>query len=287
MVVVRERVVVRNRVGRLVGTGEEITGGTAPQGRVWQGQAWHGMAWHGRAPAAAHPSPAHATPPVTAHATPPAHANPPAHHASTPRTFKRRDGTAAGAGSLPQPSEKDVWPPGGACRRVVERSVMTLPQFWLEPFAKALLKRREWRRKGGGEVTAGGWEAAFSEDVWECRERIFGKGAGVQATTGKGNRSSAHTSEAPAHTSGDGSAISGEDSELGARVRVRARARARMRAGLREKGEWCTMLVTPPRRSAAPLRRAARGSSARCTGARRACGADERSFDGVGGGSVP
>jgi len=32
----------------------------------------------------------------------------------------------------------EEWPPGGACRRVVGRSVITLPQFWSEPLAYAL-----------------------------------------------------------------------------------------------------------------------------------------------------
>ena len=31
-----------------------------------------------------------------------------------------------------------LWPPGGAWSRVVGLSVMTLPQFWSEPLAKAL-----------------------------------------------------------------------------------------------------------------------------------------------------
>ena len=36
------------------------------------------------------------------------------------------------------PKQMLLWPPGGAWRRVVGRSVMTLPQFWSEPLAKAL-----------------------------------------------------------------------------------------------------------------------------------------------------
>jgi hypothetical protein len=37
-----------------------------------------------------------------------------------------------------QPREKEDLPPGAACTRVVGRSVMVLPQFWLEPLAKEL-----------------------------------------------------------------------------------------------------------------------------------------------------
>eukprot|EP00632_Arachnochrysis_sp_CCMP2950_P007159 CAMPEP_0185706714 /NCGR_PEP_ID=MMETSP1164-20130828/22370_1 /TAXON_ID=1104430 /ORGANISM="Chrysoreinhardia sp, Strain CCMP2950" /LENGTH=154 /DNA_ID=CAMNT_0028374127 /DNA_START=224 /DNA_END=685 /DNA_ORIENTATION=+ len=37
-------------------------------------------------------------------------------------------------------SEIDDAPPGGAWSRVVERSVMTLPQFWFAPLANALLE---------------------------------------------------------------------------------------------------------------------------------------------------
>jgi hypothetical protein len=33
---------------------------------------------------------------------------------------------------------KDDFPPGGAWIRVVERPVITFPQFWLLPFANAL-----------------------------------------------------------------------------------------------------------------------------------------------------
>ena len=36
------------------------------------------------------------------------------------------------------PKQMLLWPPGGAWSRVVGRSVMTLPQFWSEPLAKAL-----------------------------------------------------------------------------------------------------------------------------------------------------
>mmetsp|Transcript_39201 Transcript_39201/g.110816 ORF Transcript_39201/g.110816 Transcript_39201/m.110816 type:complete len:239 (-) Transcript_39201:18-734(-) len=42
--------------------------------------------------------------------------------------------TATPAGSNARLS--DEFPPGGACRPVVERSVITLPQFWLLPCAK-------------------------------------------------------------------------------------------------------------------------------------------------------
>ena len=46
-----------------------------------------------------------------------------------------------GAGASPpkvRPQPKEEAPPGGAWRRVVERSVRTLPQFWLAPLEKAL-----------------------------------------------------------------------------------------------------------------------------------------------------
>ena len=42
----------------------------------------------------------------------------------------------------PPPPKADE-PPGGACRRVVERSEMKLPLFWLAPLAKALLPCEE------------------------------------------------------------------------------------------------------------------------------------------------
>merc|ERR1719240_1787235 len=45
-----------------------------------------------------------------------------------------------GGGALSSPKLIDVWPPGGACKRVDERSVMTLPQFWFAPLAYALLE---------------------------------------------------------------------------------------------------------------------------------------------------
>jgi hypothetical protein len=37
---------------------------------------------------------------------------------------------------------KVIWetPPGGAWRRVLDRSVITLPQFWLLPFENLLLE---------------------------------------------------------------------------------------------------------------------------------------------------
>jgi len=41
---------------------------------------------------------------------------------------------------LSLPKEIWEWPPGGAWMRVVGRSVMPLPQFWSDPFAKALLE---------------------------------------------------------------------------------------------------------------------------------------------------
>ena len=44
---------------------------------------------------------------------------------------------AAGA-SIPPPKQIWLCPPGGACTRVVGRSVMPLPQFWSDPFANAL-----------------------------------------------------------------------------------------------------------------------------------------------------
>ena len=37
------------------------------------------------------------------------------------------------------PNDIDDAPPGGACVRVVRRSVSTLLQFWSNPFANALL----------------------------------------------------------------------------------------------------------------------------------------------------
>ena len=45
---------------------------------------------------------------------------------------------AAGAGHPKMREPAWEVPPGGAWRRVVGRSVMTLPQFWSEPLAKAL-----------------------------------------------------------------------------------------------------------------------------------------------------
>ena len=40
--------------------------------------------------------------------------------------------------SQPPKMLKDDFPPGGAWIRVVERPVITFPQFWLLPFANAL-----------------------------------------------------------------------------------------------------------------------------------------------------
>ena len=38
-------------------------------------------------------------------------------------------------GQRSHPKEIDETPPGGACRRVLDRPVMTLPQFWFVPVA--------------------------------------------------------------------------------------------------------------------------------------------------------
>mmetsp|Transcript_33199 Transcript_33199/g.107844 ORF Transcript_33199/g.107844 Transcript_33199/m.107844 type:complete len:239 (-) Transcript_33199:44-760(-) len=48
------------------------------------------------------------------------------------------------------------WPPGGAWSRVVERSVSTLPVFWLAPFAKALDPWRVFAPKARGGAGAAG-----------------------------------------------------------------------------------------------------------------------------------
>ena len=60
------------------------------------------------------------------------------------RAVESKRGSAAwrGGGALSSPKLICEWPPGGAWRRVDERSVMTLPQFWFAPLAYALLEPR-------------------------------------------------------------------------------------------------------------------------------------------------
>ena len=53
--------------------------------------------------------------------------------------------------SQPPKMLKDDFPPGGAWIRVVERPVITFPQFWLLPFANAFddMVEMYWSHTGG------------------------------------------------------------------------------------------------------------------------------------------
>ena len=64
------------------------------------------------------------------------------------------------------------WPPGGAWSRVVERSVSTLPVFWLAPFANALDPWRVFAPKARGGAGADG------ASVSKASTRGRGTGAG-------------------------------------------------------------------------------------------------------------
>ena len=64
------------------------------------------------------------------------------------------------------------WPPGGAWSRVVERSVSTLPVFWLAPFANALDPWRVFAPKARGGAGAAG------ASVSKASTRGRGTGAG-------------------------------------------------------------------------------------------------------------
>ena len=83
------------------------------------------------------------------------------------------------------------WPPGGAWSRVVERSVSTLPVFWLAPFAKALDPWRVFAPKARGRAGAAG------ASVSKASTRGRGTGAagtGAARATGAGRREDLETS---------------------------------------------------------------------------------------------
>lgn len=71
---------------------------------------------------------------------------------------------------------KDCFPPGGAWIRVVERSVITFPQFWLEPDEKAL----------DDVPVFGAYDAAETVDaIGTAAARA---GAGAEALGGRGRK---------------------------------------------------------------------------------------------------